>query len=235
MVYQILICDDDFLYANYLKTAIEKEFKKYIFHYNLQCCSNSKEILDSFIKFDIAFLDIDMPEIDGFSLSTHLKQINKDIKIIFVTSKNDLVFESFNFRPYDFYRKDLIEIEINFKIKMLIKTCEQRKYLYEYNYIKIEIPFNEIILAYKINNYSFIRTRNKEFKERKNIAKLFSEFNKDNIQFVMIHRSICVNLEHIINIDDKQLTLSTGEKMIISNSKYLEVRNLYSLYCIENR
>jgi two-component SAPR family response regulator len=55
--------------------------------------------------FDVIFLDIDMPEITGFDAAKKVKEISPESKIIFVTSKHDLVYNSFEYQPFYFIRK----------------------------------------------------------------------------------------------------------------------------------
>ena len=55
--------------------------------------------------FSAIFLDLDMPEMTGFEVARQLGQ-NVNCFVIFVTSHQELVYDSFNFRPLNFICKD---------------------------------------------------------------------------------------------------------------------------------
>lgn len=56
-------------------------------------------------KIDIAFLDIEMPEISGVQLAKKLKAINPTINIIFVTAYTDYALEAYNMHASGYVTK----------------------------------------------------------------------------------------------------------------------------------
>lgn len=83
---------------------------------------------NSFLKahrinmFDIVFLDIKMPETDGFEVARQMRRLSEKTYIIFITTENALVYDSLDFRPLNFIPKDsaeIMEIKLNSVIKKL--------------------------------------------------------------------------------------------------------------------
>lgn len=103
------MCDDNriqlLMMENLVKTSFEKftKIEKYAFF----SFYSSKELITEhkLNPFDIVFLDIDMPEIDGFQAADLLVQKNGDCKIIYVTSHSHLAADSFRHNPYNFIVK----------------------------------------------------------------------------------------------------------------------------------
>ena len=58
--------------------------------YDITHCSDGKEALETFEKgkFDLAILDVMLPEIDGFSVAEEIRKYNTQIPIIFLTAKS---------------------------------------------------------------------------------------------------------------------------------------------------
>lgn len=56
-------------------------------------------------KIDLAFLDIEMPEINGIQLAKKLKAINPKTKIIFVTAFNDYALEAYKLHASGYITK----------------------------------------------------------------------------------------------------------------------------------
>ncbi len=56
--------------------------------------------------YDALFLDIDMPKLDGVELAKALRKRESTVDIIFVSNREDKVFETFPVRPFGFIRKN---------------------------------------------------------------------------------------------------------------------------------
>ncbi len=92
------------------------------------------EALD-FVKnnsIELAFLDIEMPEMNGFTLVRELRAVRKDILIVFVTAYDEYILE-FNTIGGDYYivkpyTKETLEIMMD-KLQMLALRQEKEVYI----------------------------------------------------------------------------------------------------------
>lgn len=78
---KILICDDEQQYIDKLKMHIEKFMQCRFINYEIVTSNNPQTILKSNDVYQLAFLDIQMDEIDGISLAKTLKERNNKIVI----------------------------------------------------------------------------------------------------------------------------------------------------------
>ena len=69
--------------------------------------------------FDIAFLDIEMPGINGIQLAKNLKKINPLIKIVFVTAYNEYALQAFKIHAHGYVTKPVSEAKIKEEIDEL--------------------------------------------------------------------------------------------------------------------
>ncbi len=76
--------------------------------------SNPTEALEAAKKeqIDIAFLDIEMPNINGIMLAKSLKKINPKINIIFVTAYNDYAYEAMKIHASGYISKPATNAKI---------------------------------------------------------------------------------------------------------------------------
>lgn len=58
-----------------------------------------------FIRPQAAFIDIEMPEMDGFTLAEKLLEANPDIKIVFITGWNEYAVTAFEMNALDYIMK----------------------------------------------------------------------------------------------------------------------------------
>ena len=75
-------------------------------------------------KIDLAFLDIEMPKINGIQLAKKLKKNNPGIKIIFVTAYNEYALEAFKVHASGYITKPVNESKIQDEINELGNVIE---------------------------------------------------------------------------------------------------------------
>ena len=70
-------------------------------------------------RFDIAFLDIEMPKINGIQLAKILKKINPLVNVIFVTAYDDYALEAYRLHASGYITKPVNESKIKEEINGL--------------------------------------------------------------------------------------------------------------------
>ena len=121
----ILLVDDEELQLLKLKNICMKLFP----NDELLCYTNPKKAYDDNInnKIDIAFLDIEMPVINGISLAKKLKRINPITNIIFVTAYNNYALDAYSIHASGYILKPVTENKIKEEINNLRHTPEITK------------------------------------------------------------------------------------------------------------
>ena len=80
--------------------------------------------------YDILFLDIFMPESSGFDVAKKIRNMSLRTHIVFVTAKQELVYDSFEYHPFYFIRKQPIKAlytELEHVVKKLLVIFKQEK------------------------------------------------------------------------------------------------------------
>ena len=113
MIINIVVCDDDqdfldniqkelFHLANTLNIAIET----YLY-------TDGNKVVDLIYNdkedFDILFLDIDMPDISGLEVAKKLREKGSDIILIFISAHEQYVFDSIEYNPFRYIRKNRVK------------------------------------------------------------------------------------------------------------------------------
>ena len=96
--------------------------------------TNSKALLyeiEDGTYFDLLLLDIEMPEMDGIDLTGKIKKHLPDTLVIFVTSYEKYVYESFKVQPYRFIPKREMDKMLSAAVMDALKliTDQEGKYL----------------------------------------------------------------------------------------------------------
>ena len=109
----IYICDDETEFRNLLQERIRCLF----FHFcpglkcDIQIFESGEQLVKSYRnrRADAVFLDICMPDMDGFQVSKEIKMQQEDAIIIYVTGYDDTVYRVWDFQPFWFVRKSKME------------------------------------------------------------------------------------------------------------------------------
>lgn len=81
-------------------------------------------------EIDLAYLDVEMPEMSGIQLARKLKEIDDDIKIVFVTGYSQYAYDAFKVDAIDYITKPYIIENIEksiMKANKLISTKKQSR------------------------------------------------------------------------------------------------------------
>lgn len=233
---RIAICDDDTVmldYANNQIKLIAEKLKKDIL---IQTFTDGNDMLSKDIKqissFDIIFLDIDMPTVGGFEVAEFIRKFNENLMIIFLTSMEDLVYESFKYKPFRFIRKYKLDVELNEVLCSVISVVEKKTehyYMFKTEYGDLKISSQDIFYIECLNRKIYLKTIDKQYCL---IGLQFNEIVSELLDksFVLIHRTCIVNLKYIYSIGKLDITLDNGEKLPMSRYKVNDVKKAFTLY-----
>ncbi len=229
------ICDDEPTILDYLYIHISKEFKRQGTDTHIDKFTSGKDFLNAHKTepFDVVFLDIRMPDIDGFDVAAELRKLSEKVYIIFITTENMLVYDSFSFQPFDFIPKTMpseksdnenkrafLEQHIRSAIERLIPRFALNKQ------ICIELSHGEkafvlpsdIRLIRSVGNYvEYSILERGIVKQRKKLDDVEAELNKQ--LFLRVHKSYIVNMKFVKKISFSKSTIIMDDDSLITISK----------------
>lgn len=229
----IAICDDNKDDINKLLYILNI----YLNNNNIEACIKKFEsgiiLIDSIYqeKFDIIFLDIYMPAMDGMKVAEKIREIDLKCKIFFLTSSCDHALMSYNVNASHYLLKPIDESKLcsEFKIAieeiskldfeyLLVKNKDEITKLFYKNIVYVESKAR-ILLIYRYNNTPL------------KLYRKMDDFNSEinNERFFQCHKSYLVNLDFVEKVKDNYFLMSTGEKIKISD-KFKKHKNLYIEY-----
>lgn len=122
MTARILYVEDDEALSFITKDQLTME------GYEVAHCADGKTALDTFNKgvFDLAILDIMLPEADGFTIAAKIREVNQEIPILFLSAKSleEDRLKGFEIGADDYLTKPFSMEELMYKIKVFIKRTK---------------------------------------------------------------------------------------------------------------
>lgn len=188
------------------------------------------------ILCDIVFLDIDMPEMNGFDIAKILNNIRPDITIIFVSSFDNFVFESFEYHPFRFVRKSNLKEDIDSALNAYQREIERKKdvYFFKTNEAERSVKTSDIMYFESMGHDIFIYTVDGNFKikrERdKNMTVKFITEKFEDKGFIRVHKSFLVNYLYIHTINYSNIILKNNLKISINPRKANDIKKIYQKF-----
>lgn len=214
---RIAVCDDMAVFREQIREKIWSynarfEVKEYV---------DGSALLSEIEPFDLIFLDIEMPNVDGMTTAKAIRERDEDVRIVFVTSHDTLVYETFEVAPFDFFRKaqDLG------KICEVLKRAESQ--MLNQETVLISVGDKQVCLKVKdvvyVEAYGdgvyFYDRKGTVYDERRGTIKKWNEkLNKKG--FIQIHRAYLISIHYLENYSEEGVKLKGIDKVVPMSRRY---------------
>lgn len=239
---KILLIDDDEeqtlkLLNQYIKNYFSKTNKEYL----LESSLSSKEIKNHCLhKWDVIILDIEMPDENGIEFSKRVREVNKNIKLVFITGYVNYMADSYKVHAFDFLLKPVNQQKIFDLFNELYSYYfneDQNNSVLEFitTVGKINLPQSEIIyFEYvdksidSINRCTKMVTSNGQFFIKKPLNDVYNSL--DSNCFCMPHRSFIINFENVKSFKKNDVYMNNEHIIPISQRKIKSVKEQFTQF-----
>lgn len=233
-MFKIAVCDDDVQELSRLVNLMNRyqDEKKTALIY--AAFSNALDLLEIMHgnTYDILLLDVLMPGVNGIEAAYEIREFNKEIKILFLTSSPEFAVESYAVNAY-YYLLKPVTAERLFPVldNLLLETQRAETALH----IKttsgmMSISFHRLEFLEVINKRLYFHLTDGSVKE---ISGSLSDFETELLareEFIKVHRSCIVNMGCIQELSAKELITYAKQSAPVSRLLYGQVREAYMQY-----
>lgn len=227
---KILICDDEIQYVDKLKKHIEEYMKCRCINYEIDTESDPRNIISKGSVYQLAFLDIQMNEIDGISLAKKLKERNGKTVIFFITSFKNYQDEAMDLRAFRFFEKPLDPIRLNSGLDKAMEYIDESYvdfYLYANNEHK-QILTDEVIYVERINRQVTLVTTHGNYTTRESFEEWCNILQ--NSFFYRVHKSYIVNLHYVSSYRYTELIVQNKLRIPIASRRQSDFHKFWFAY-----
>ncbi len=229
---KIAICDDEKNIRAYLSALVRKQ--------GMECeiteYATAEDYFSGGAEYDILFLDIelDCPEqgMDGMGMARRIRGM-EDIKqpiIVFVTGYEKYVYDAFDVGAFQYLLKPVDEQKFaevfQRAVKQAVSDAEQGKkvLVVQYGSTGKTIPLNDIYYMESQNHKIAVHFKDGVLEYYAKIGDLEEELQG---QFCRIHKGYLINLSYVDEYNKSEVTLTNGDKLLISKYKYEDFVKAY--------
>ena len=178
------------------------------------------DFIDAFQKqYDVVFLDIKMKFLDGMETARKIRQIDKNIIIIFITSLAEFAIQGYDVEAKGFILKPVTYRALSVQLDKVCQMIEgQQEELIVINLpggIR-NIPINDIYYIESRSHYLFIHTKDEVIKFYCTMKEM--ECRLEEKPFYRCNSGIIVHLKYVKSIANNTLTIN-NEELCISRSR----------------
>lgn len=223
---RIAVCDDQQFFVDEIKNKIETFFNSQNITFELDAFTDGLTLISSYKyihKYDIIFLDVEMPCFTGEDVAKEFKNEEHRPLIIFTTSHSDFAKHGYKYNAYDFLDKSDIDKELSIILSNSIKdlTTKRREEIIEFN--------NTAVKVKKIM-YFITSMKNTEVYTTTDIIKIdrtplkFFEEQEALKEFIKINRNTLVNYDFIKSFSNGKIKLHNDVTFVVPKIKIDEIK-----------
>ena len=217
-MYRIVICDDENKILEDISDKVKRGFEVQDINAEYQCLNDSRVLMEQLHNehMDVLFLDIDMPYYGGMEIAGYINENKLNTILVFVTSHDALVYQTFAYRPFGIIRKTHIDEELPELIQRIKKELNDRKQ--ELTISKsgetTRLFIKDIVYVEAEGNYLNICTDGDVYRIRETMTNIENELNQKG--FIRCHKGYLINSDYITKIRTSEIEMQyTGGNNII--------------------
>lgn len=222
----IVIIDDELVFSMRLKKNLKKYYKnekiKILTSFNL------KFLIDNDVE--ILFLDIELKNENGIEMALKYREQGYNNYIIFVSSHDDFVYNTFDVKPFYFIRKS----KLNHDLEKCISLINRERSIREMHVMidKQLIKLTDVLYIESQGNYvKYVGSKDKIILERRiKLSNVEEELEK--YHFIKCHKSYIVNASLVTKARTNYLIINNYVKIPVSRNEQKHFIEKYHDYYI---
>lgn len=234
---KFLICDDDDLMLKKLSLLIKNSPENKCYSNKIIEITNPTDV-NIADEYDVAFLDIDMPQMSGIDLARKIHEQWPNTVIIFITNYVQYAPDGYEAGAFRYLMKNQITEKLIDYLDLAIKerTKRLRVITIQINGERINVPVSNILYmesSARIITMHLIENVRPMYQFYGNMSDLAQKF--EILGFLRVHKSYLVNMKYIEIFQCKRLEIKGGILIPSSERKYSELKQRYLTWEAENK
>ena len=228
----ILVCDDDAAFSAKVAEYAATYFEAHEIPVQATVCSDPEQVLaiPDLELYRIAFLDVDMPQVNGIALGGQLRHRNPDICLVYVSAYLAFALDGYKVNAYRYILKRDVAKQLPSCLEDIFSGISDLRKTLEvhHNRTTSEIPLDQIYYLEsdlrQINVYGDIPHQPICTFYGK-IADLPAMLYENG--FLQVGRSDVVNLQYVRSIRNYKVELRSGVELSVSRQYYTAIRSAW--------
>lgn len=159
-------------------------------------------------NFDILFLDVEMPHLDGLETARRVRQVDQEVCIIFMTNMARYAIHGYEVNAVDFVVKPVSYYVFADKLRKAIRFVRlnaQRSFALQTDEMIVRVTTSQILYIEKDKNYLVYHTQSGDYRVRGTMAAVEEELRAEG--FSVCLNGCMVNLRYVTGMTKDSVLL----------------------------
>ncbi len=230
MQLNIAVCDDEPIICE----GIRKKILEIKTDYQVDIYNTGAEIVSADKRYDLIFLDIEMPGKDGMIIAKELREKGYKGNIVFLTSHTEFMPEAFKVRAFRFLEKPVKTGELEETLSEAEKEfVNNKKLIVADSGAHIIINISDILYVEGKKNDTIIHMTDGSIETKKTMKYWLTELGEG--QFCQVHKSYLVSLRYIKEVYTDRVTMQyIDDEIPVSRRNATLVKKVFFDYIKSN-
>ena len=219
---KIVVCDDNLNIISEIKEMLNEYSAIKNVPLEISTFDNGNAVLESNDNYNIAILDVEMPDMNGIALGEELRKRNKQIVLIYLTAHSQYLDSALNLNAARFFEKPIdkdrffsgidnaIERIDNTTINFFIRDDKTQVRVTAESIIYIEISHRKTKVV--TDDKTYFTTHTLDYFKDRLVSSIFAQ----------PHKSYIINFNFITAYERGEIVLGSQYKIPVSRSKQTE-------------
>lgn len=217
---RIAVVDDEEKYVSRVREFLLQFFENDETRFHLTSFSNGLDFIDPYnAAYDIIFLDIEMPSMDGIEMAQRLRAVDTQVILIYMTRMAQYAALGYDVDAIGFLIKPLTYSGFALKLKKAIQILDQRKTVHvvvKEKQTKRVIASDDIYYLEATNHRVVLHTKHGEITSWGSLRE-YAEMLSD-AHFANCSRDYLVNLKYVHTVQERDIEVG-GDVIPMSRDK----------------
>jgi DNA-binding LytR/AlgR family response regulator len=224
---RVAVIDDESIFRMQLKMMVEKLAATKALPLEVEEFSSGPDFISALTerRFDIVFMDIYMPEMDGIETAKKLRKMTERTFLIFMTASDGHYPDAFSLHAFDYVTKPFTIDRINQVLSEIIAHTPMDEAFIKIAIGAIEerIYLKDIVSVTTDGHYLEINKADEPSRRVRLTSSEFIELTGSDRRFLMINRGIIINMDYIDHVESGDVYMDDKNIFPISARKVAEI------------
>lgn len=232
---RICVCDDNEKTARNMGKMINRFCKEKKRKNTIEVYCNGTDLLEKGSQYDIIFLDVEMPVMDGIHVGKNIRKNDTNAKIIYMTGHGNYMGDAFSVHAFDYLQKPFGFERVEQVLEEVIDCIDGENSKNSFN-----IMVDHGVMAFKTRDVYYLErfdrkvklvTKTGEYLIAYNLGELY-EILRDK-GFETCHKSYVVNLYYVKAIHGFEVEMKNGDQIPLAQKRAVEFKKILCEYLNE--